>query len=194
MKIFKVLLLITSFLLIINDGKLYCSNGSISVTYIANCGFLIEIGSQKIIVDGLFKRGHNRYSTPDTTMQQLLVTNQYPFNDVNLILVSHIHEDHFDAEMVNSALLNNKNTLLICPGQVVDKLVENDPVYKIVKSQIIECTPDLNSTENVKAGKIEIVACRLAHPGERHKNVQNIAYLIKVNGKSVFHSADADPL
>jgi L-ascorbate metabolism protein UlaG (beta-lactamase superfamily) len=61
-----------------------CENDSISLTYSANCGFLIEMDSKKIIVDGLFRFGHNRYSTPDTSTQRLLVSNQYPFDNINL--------------------------------------------------------------------------------------------------------------
>jgi len=41
-------------------------NDSITVTYIANCGFMIEIDSTKIIIDGLFTDGFNFYATPDS--------------------------------------------------------------------------------------------------------------------------------
>jgi L-ascorbate metabolism protein UlaG (beta-lactamase superfamily) len=94
----KLVLIILLFILIHN--RTLWGHDSISVTYIANCGFLIEIDSNKILVDGLFKRGHNRYPTPDSTVQKLLVSNQDPFNDIDLILVSHVHEDHFEKEMV----------------------------------------------------------------------------------------------
>lgn len=176
----------------INNITLY-GNDSIPITYIANCGYLLEMDNHKIIIDGLFKRGHNRYSTPDTIIQKLLVSNQYPFNDIELILVSHTHEDHFDSGMVMECMLNNPSVRLLCPQEVIDRIREKDFVYDILKLRIIECTPDTFTSQLVRLGSIEIHACRLPHPGERHKNVQNIAYLISVNGKSVFHSADIDP-
>jgi len=188
----KKLFLIFSLFILIYNGTLY-GNDSISVTYIANCGYLIEIDSQKIIIDGLFKRGHNRYPTPDTIAQKLLVSNQYPFDDIDLILVSHTHEDHFDSKMVMECMLNNPSVTLLCPQQVIDSIRVNESVYDIIKSRIIECTPDTYTSQLMHVGNIVIYACRLAHPGERHINVQNIAYLISINGKSVFHSSDIDP-
>ncbi len=177
---------------LINTGKLH-GNDSISVTYIANCGYLLEIDNQKIIIDGLFKLGHNRYPKPDTSTQRLLVSNQYPFDNINLILVSHTHEDHFDKEMVLTCMLNNPTAKLICPQQVIDSLSENETIYNKIKIRIIGCTPDAFTSQLIHIGNIEIQACRLAHPGERYKDTQNIAFLISVNGKSVFHSGDTDP-
>jgi L-ascorbate metabolism protein UlaG (beta-lactamase superfamily) len=84
------------FLFILINNRILCKNDSISLTYIANCGFLVEMDNQKIIIDGLFKLGRNRYPVPDTSTQKRLVSNQYPFNNINLILISHTHEDHFD--------------------------------------------------------------------------------------------------
>jgi L-ascorbate metabolism protein UlaG (beta-lactamase superfamily) len=168
-------------------------NDSISITYIANSGYLVEIDSHKIIIDGLFRRGHNRYPTPDAHTQKLLVSNQYPFDNIDLILVSHTHEDHFDSEMVMDCMLNNPSARLLCPQQVIDRIRDNVAVYDQIKTRIIDCTPDTFVSQSVQVGDIEIHACRLAHGGERHKDVQNIAYLISIKGRSVFHSADADP-
>jgi L-ascorbate metabolism protein UlaG (beta-lactamase superfamily) len=182
------------FLFILINNRVLCSNDSISLTYIANCGFLIEMDDQKIIIDGLFKLGHNRYPTPDTSTQRLLVSNQYPFNNINLILVSHTHEDHFDKEMVLTCMLNNPCARLICPQQVIDSLSENATTYNKIRTRIIGCTPDPYTSQLIHVGNIEIYACRLAHVGgERFKDTQHIAFLISCKDKSIFHSADIDP-
>jgi len=188
----KKLILIISIFIGFNIGTLY-SEDSITITYIANCGYMVEVDAHKIIIDGLFKRGHNHYPTPDTTTQKLLVSNLYPFNDIELILVSHTHEDHFDNEMVTECMLNNPSVKLMCPQQVIDSIRENESVYNILKTRIIECTPDTFTSQLVHVNNIVIYACRLAHPGEKYNDVQNIAYLISINGKTVFHSADIDP-
>ncbi len=187
-------LLFIFFLFVLINNSILCENDSISLTYIANCGFLIELNDQKIIVDGLFKLGHNRYPTPDTIEQRLLVSNQYPFNDIDLILVSHTHVDHFDKEMVMACMLNNPCARLICPRQVIDSLSKNATIYNEIKTRIIGCTPDPYTSQLIHIDNIDIYACRFAHVGgERFKDVQNIAYLISGNGKSVFHTADIDP-
>jgi L-ascorbate metabolism protein UlaG (beta-lactamase superfamily) len=150
--------------------------------------------NQKIIIDGLFKLGHNRYPTPDTSTQNLLVSNKYPFDNITLILVSHAHEDHFDSEMVMNCMLNNPSATLLCPQQVIDRLSENKTVYNKIKTRIIECTPDIYTSQLIHVGDIDINACRLVHPGEKYKDTQNIAFLISVNSKTVFHTGDTDPL
>jgi L-ascorbate metabolism protein UlaG (beta-lactamase superfamily) len=176
------------------NNRVVCSNDSISVTYIANCGFLVEMDNQKIIIDGLFKLGHNRYPTSDTNTQRLLVSNRYPFNDIALILVSHTHEDHFDKEMVTACMLNNPSARLICPQQVIDSLSENEDTYYNIKTRIIGCTLRRDTSQLIHFGSIEIYACKLPHVGGgRFKDTQNIAFLICGKGKSVFHSADIDP-
>lgn len=190
----KKRLILLFFLFILYNLGTLSGKDSIAVTYIANCGYLIEIDSVKIIIDGLFKLGHNHYPTPDISAQKLLVSNKYPFNDIDLILVSHVHEDHFDSEMVRECMLNNPTANLLCPQQVTDSIRKNESVYNTIKSRIIDCTPDAFTSMEVNVGDIEIHACRLAHPGEKHKSIQNIAYLVSVYGKSVFHSSDIDPL
>jgi L-ascorbate metabolism protein UlaG (beta-lactamase superfamily) len=188
-------LVLICFSFILTNNRIFCENDSISLTYIANCGFLIEIDDQKIIIDGLFKLGHNRYPTPDTSTQRILASNQYPFNNINLILVSHTHVDHFDKEMVLACMLNNPFAKLLCPQQVIDSLSENKNTYNIIKERIIGCTPDPNTSQLIHFGNIEVHACRLPHVGgEKFKDVQNIAFLISSKGKSIFHSGDIDPL
>lgn len=167
---------------------------SIAITHIANCGFMIEMDGYKIIIDGLFKLGHNHYTTPSPEIQKLLVSNQYPFNDIDLILVTHTHEDHFDSKMVLECMLSNPSVQLLCPLEVKEEIRIYDSIYHKVEARIIECTPSANTSELVHISNIEIHACQLAHPGEKYKNTQNIAYLISSKGKTVFHSADIDPL
>lgn len=182
------------FLFILINITICCNNDSITLTYIANCGFLVEMDSQKIIIDGLFKLGHNRYPTPDTSTQRLLVSNQYPFDDINLILVSHTHVDHFDKDMVTRCMLNNQSARLICPQQVIDCLSENSDTFNNIRTRIIVCTPDCDTSQLINIDNLEIWACRLPHiGGDRFKDTQHIAFLISGKGKSIFHSADIDP-
>jgi L-ascorbate metabolism protein UlaG (beta-lactamase superfamily) len=178
---------------LINSSILY-GNDSTSLTYIANCGFLIETDNKKIIIDGLFRLGHNRYPVPDPSTQKLLVSNRYPFENIDLILVSHTHEDHFDKDMVLTCMLNNPSAILICPQQVIDSLSANKVIYNKISTRIIGCTPDPYTSQLIQVGNIEIYACRLAHVGgERFKETQHIAFFISGMDNSIFHSADIDP-
>ena len=175
------------------QGNIFAQD-SLTVTHIANCGFLVEKGGHKIIMDGLFKLGHNHYVTPDSLQQKLLVSNQAPFNDIELICVSHTHEDHFDKQMVVECLLNNPQAKLLCPWQVIEKISEDKKAYGQLKNRIVDCTPTPYTSKEFHINGMDIHACRFAHPGERHKNVQNIAFLFSIEGIKFFHTADIAPL
>lgn len=189
----KMKLLNALFLFVFIYSATLYGGDSISLTHIANCGYLVEIDSNKIIIDGIFKRGHNHYTVPGEATQKLLVSNQSPFDDIDLLLVTHTHEDHFDREMLTECMLNNPYVKLVCPQQVSDSIRVNEAAYDLVKSRIIVCTTDSFTSQLLQFGDIEVYACRFAHPGKKFKDTQNIAYLVSVGGRSVFHSADIDP-
>ncbi|MBN2523071.1 MAG: MBL fold metallo-hydrolase [Bacteroidales bacterium] len=167
---------------------------SLSVTYVANCGFLIESGTKKILVDALFKEGYNRYEIPDSGTRILLTSNKEPFNNIDLILITHSHADHFDPEMVIRCMVNNPDAKLLCPEQVLDIIGKDPAGYEKIRSRITECTPDTFTTEKIEIDGIEVTACRLAHGYQNKSDIQNIAYLIRINKIKVFHTGDADPL
>ncbi len=188
-KILIFSLFLVSLVLKSNDNQI----DSIEITYIANCGFLIEMDSKKIIIDGLFTEGFNHYTTPDSATQILLTSGSNPFDNIDFVFVTHYHADHFNSNVLIECMLSNPACKLICPAQVAEELKKNPQAYKILKPRIIECTPDTFNSQKIEIGEIEIIACRLKHGHERHKNVQNIGYLITSNNKSVFHTGDADP-
>ncbi len=168
-------------------------NDSVSITYIANCGFMIEIDSKKILIDALFKEGFNHYTVPDSSTIALINSNKKPFNGIDLVLVTHKHADHFDPEMLISFMLRNPGAKLICPTQVIELLSQHEIGYNKIKSNIINASPELYRSELIKIDGFEIYACRLMHGHVNNKDIQNIAYLVSYNGKSVFHTGDADP-
>ena len=172
----------------------YCQpRDSIGVTYIANCGFLVELDSKKILIDALFKEGFNHYTVPDSSTLEKLILGKYPFNDVYLVFITHKHADHFDSEMLINFMLRNPGAKLICPTQVIELLSQHEIGYNKIKSNIINASPELYRSELIKIDGVEINACRLMHGHVNNKDIQNIAYLVSYNGKSVFHTGDADP-
>lgn len=186
-------LLVTVMLLAQTAGT-GCADDKITLTYIANCGFLIELDGSRIIVDGLFRYGHNRYPTPDTAVLRLMKENLEPFKGIDLILVTHTHVDHFDRHLVTACMLNNPSAKLICPGQAVDSLKLDTLSFGIIEGRILQCSPELNTSQRLLHGEIEIHACRLPHVGgARFASAEHVAFLISGKGGSVFHSGDIDP-
>ena len=49
---------------------------------------------------------------------------EFPFNNINLYLVSHAHGDHFNAEMSKSLLIKNKKIEMVTNQETVNSLKE----------------------------------------------------------------------
>lgn len=185
--------LLIAFLLIVQFTVKGNNNDSIAVTNIANCGFMIEMDSIKIIIDGLFINGFNFYATPDSATLDLITKRLEPFDDIDYIFVTHKHADHYDAQTVIAFMINNSKCRLICPKQVIDNLKEYPDQYKIFDSRVFDCTPDTFNSTILKLDHLDIIAYRLIHGNEKNKDIENIAFLISSNNKSIFHTGDADP-
>ena len=90
----------------------------LSVTFIANEGFMIECGGKKVLIDGLFGgKGAAGYQQPSDSIIGLMKMAEAPFDSIDLIAVTHYHGDHFDAGIAASYLRNSHGTILICTPQ-----------------------------------------------------------------------------
>jgi len=123
-------------------------------------------------------------------------------NDKDSIIVTHIancgfmiemDSTHFDSKTITDFMINNGKARLICPKQVGNILSNLPDKYKRFASRIVNCTPDTNSSKTIQLDNLEILACRLIHSNEKNKDIENIAFRISCNGKTIFHTGDADP-
>jgi L-ascorbate metabolism protein UlaG (beta-lactamase superfamily) len=175
------------------------------VTYIANEGFLIETRGGKILCDALFGGFAGTWCDQPTkeTLDQL--TNaETPFQDIDVITVSHPHTDHFNPEILVAHVLRNPKVRVLCPRQVEEILAKN-PAYEKIKSNITAVTPPAGQDEIVTVGDIHVRILRLDHSPyfeadektkERvnlHRNVENLAFVFETAGLRMLHTGDAGP-
>ena len=95
---------------------------TVEVTYLANEGFLIQSGNKKILIDALFRGELAPYAGIPGEWREKLETAKAPFDAVDLVLVSHVHSDHFDAASVARHLAHNPHAILVSSPQVVEKV------------------------------------------------------------------------
>ena len=100
---------------------------------------------------------------------------------VNIILITHSHYDHFNAEVVQH--LRQKNTLVIGPKAVIDQLgfgeILNNGESKTFKSVNIEAIPMYNLT-----------ASRL----QFHEKGRGNGYVLTLNDKRIYISGDTEDI
>jgi len=178
---------------------------NIEITYIANEGFLINVGDKSILIDAIF--GDKEYGfcdIPDSIQISSMIEAREPYTNIDLIAVTHNHIDHFYAPFVSDHLANNMKGKFISCEQTIEKLAKTDS-YEEIKARLIEITPDSLMYQDTVINGIDIKVFRLKHgpyyvenpeTGEKinkHQNIQNLGFLFNINGVKIFHGGDSSP-
>ena len=155
----------------------------ISLTYTGNMGVLLESENHVILVDGLHEFYRPSYLNPSAQLVEDLMTDggNYPIPEIALI--THYHRDHYSANLYNKL----SGTLVIGPAQVADSLLHRD-------QQNIHTVPYTEyKIHQYMIEDLSIKAFRMDHVNKaRHHKVQNIAYLMDLEGLSILHVGDTD--
>ncbi len=182
------------------------SQNECKITYISNEGFLIETNGKKVLIDGLFdKIDGNWCDSPSGNLLESLKNSTPPFDNIDLIAITHNHIDHFNEDVVVNQLLSNQKALVICPNQV-EEVLANNANYEKFSDRIISITPPMYCDTNIVISEIPIRILRFEHShymeedsitGEkinRHRNIENLGYLFTIDGITIFHCGDTNPL
>ena len=100
---------------------------SLVVTFLANEGVMISSGGTSILIDALFGDGLPGYGVVTEPTRTTLERAQPPFDRVNAVLATHIHNDHFEAGPVFRHLQHNPRATLISSREAVAKVRAVDP-------------------------------------------------------------------
>ncbi len=178
---------------------------SIKITYIANAGFVIEGDGKKIIIDGIFKSSNQRWcDSPGDSVIGAMLSGSNPFCNIDLIAITHYHEDHFDPHLVIKVMENNPQCLTLCPVQVFQRLRRYKLSNKLEK-RIISLSPPAYCDSQIVVDDIPIRILRLEHSHSiiydnekkcninKHESVENLGYIFELGGYTIFHSGDANP-
>jgi len=194
-------------ILILNSQFSYSqrSNNSCTTTYIANEGFLIETSNHKIIIDALFGGIKGGWcDQPNDSINNLMLKGISPFNNIDLVLVSHKHSDHFNSDMVIKFMMNSTQSVLICPDQV-NKQLQLNADHSKVSNRLKPILSSIPFDTSLSVNDLKINILRLNHgsyfekdsiTGENydlHSKIEIFAYLIEVDGFIIFHSGDGSP-
>ena len=96
--------------------------GTLQVTYIANQGVLLAAGDTQVLIDGLHRPYQPIYPSLPEREREEIETARPPFDGIDLILVSHVHRDHFHPEAVARHLRHNPKAVLVSSEQVVREI------------------------------------------------------------------------
>jgi L-ascorbate metabolism protein UlaG (beta-lactamase superfamily) len=164
------------------------NQGQGTVIYVGNSGFLVTTGRHKVLVDGIFQAISTEYTQP-VNVVELITDAGYPFANIDLILATHGHRDHFNFERVRDYLNKNTQTRFLSTSEAAEGLLMTAGLEKRVTN--IRLKPGEKQEQIVNG--IRVVAYSLSHgytkPGEEYPN---LGFLVEVDKIKFFHSGDMD--
>ena len=162
-----------------------------AVTYLANEGVLLEVEGRRILIDGLHRKYSIYAALPRETLEKLERA-EAPFSEIDLILVSHQHGDHFHPESVGEYLKHGRATQLVSSGQIVASLEKDYRYFTDIRAQIKEQTPAWKKSLVVEETGLKVRFLGLRHSSQRFASIQNLGHLIETGGLTFLHVGDAD--
>ena len=104
------------------------NEATIEILYVANEGVLISSREKRILIDGLHREYGRDYAFLPDKEREKIEAAKPPFDNIDLILVSHMHGDHFHPESVGLHLKHDAKAMLVSSQQVVDEVVSDRDV------------------------------------------------------------------
>jgi L-ascorbate metabolism protein UlaG (beta-lactamase superfamily) len=159
------------------------------VTYVGNSGFLVTIGENKILIDGIFTGFAPEYIQP-MEVQELIANAQPPFDNIDLILVTHAHDDHFNLKRVADYLLKNPGTTFVSTPGAADSFLQRPQL----KDRVTSISLKSGESRELSVNGIRVVAYDISHGfGANGETYPNLGFLVDVDGVKFFHTGDMDP-
>lgn len=165
---------------------------TVEVTYIAGEGVLLSSGEDRVLVDGLHRLYQREYAHLPAREQELIETAQAPFDGIDVVLVSHMHGDHFHPTAVRRHLEHNASSLLVSSQQVTDAVKKDASGNAGVLSRITAMTPEPGTSATRAIGSITVQFLGLPHGGSRWQSMQNLGHVITIGGKKFLHVGDTE--
>ena len=179
------------------------SKEDLKVTYLSNCGFLFETQSLKVLIDPFGTEFGNLFYLPTSETKINIEKGNTPFDNIDLVLITHIHGDHFNPFVAEKFLQNNKNAKMICPPQVFKQIKDSSVNFKQIEKQITSPQISMYDLETIEINNISVTAVRMQHGTDRslqgidyddytdYEKTENFGYLINFEKKVIFHQGDA---
>jgi len=160
----------------------------IEIMYLANEGFLLTSGDDKVLVDGLFREGGDYASLP-LEWRETVETAQPPFDTVDVVLATHHHADHFHALAVCRFLDSNPLAEFVSTRQALDQMRSACDNPAALAGRVKAGLLSDGSSATIVLDELRIESVFLHHGAA--SPVENIGFLIEIGGLTVLHMGDS---
>lgn len=166
-------------------------SAQLEIRYIGNMGVLISGEESSVLIDGLHTEYNKKYYLfPPQSLVDSLTNSLGDFPPIKAIAATHYHRDHLDGEQISTFLDKNTQVLFFGSKQSTDLVKEarsnND-------DRIITIETKDYQKQTVEIGDISVTGFYMNHVSpNRHGSVQNVGYLIEMEGKKILHVGDSN--
>jgi L-ascorbate metabolism protein UlaG (beta-lactamase superfamily) len=166
--------------------------GGITATYIANEGVLLSGGDKQVLIDGLHREYKPDYAFPPPALLASLESAAAPYDRISLVLVTHLHLDHFHPISVGLHLQNNQRAQLVSSDQIADGVKKGFNGFAQIESRIKRVPYQWQTKVPLSVSGISVTCLGLKHSSPQFSWIQNLGYIVQLNGKKFLHVGDAD--
>jgi L-ascorbate metabolism protein UlaG (beta-lactamase superfamily) len=156
----------------------------IKISQIANAGILIEGAGRKIIIDGIHFRKVHDWSTVGEEMMAQMIYGDGKYKDIDYILFTHQHDDHFDKEKTLEYIRNNEVKKLMIPDFSDDELAG--------KNQLLVLNKEFFDVGTFEDEELTIKYFRTKHLQDRKYGIEHYSFIISISGTNILFTGDGD--
>ena len=119
----------------------------ISITFTSNTGLLMQYGDTKVLFDSLYGKSGHRFSPLPQVLEQEIMEGAGDFSEIDYLVFSHNHADHFSAKYLKAYLQQNTVKGIFLP----EDLLQETDLMEFLKAEKIPTmffskNPRLNRT------------------------------------------------
>jgi L-ascorbate metabolism protein UlaG (beta-lactamase superfamily) len=163
------------------------AESGLSVRYLANEGFLLRANGRSVLIDAFVGAPYHEYAALPPELLAQLTTAKSPFDAIDLALTSHVHRDHFQADVACAFLTADLDAPFWSAEQVIDALKQHCAELPGTTARLRPIRCETGKTVAAELGDLSVESFPLFHV----KDIQNLAHLVRFKDGLVLHVGDA---
>jgi L-ascorbate metabolism protein UlaG (beta-lactamase superfamily) len=147
-------------------------------------GFFIAHRGARILIDALIDQSQ----VSDALITESLLGGESPFNEVDLMLITHIHGDHYEPNDVLQFLRGHPETQVLSTSQVATDLLSLLEVDDPLRERIVAVEFNEGEEVTLTVNQVQLTAFDLPHPGS--DNLENHGFMLHLGDLNLLHTGD----
>ena len=165
---------------------------SLRVTLLANAGLLLQYHDVSMLLDGIYGSEEHAFSDLKPDVWEKLLLGQPPFEQIDFLLFTHVHPDHFSPEKTMQFLEKRSVKGVFLPDAPE---IEESGLAEFLRSRNIPYGIMSHKTNHASFGvapEISVRGISTLHLSKKYHDVHHVCYLITFGEKRVLFTADVD--